>query len=277
MMEKKSEDFTQVVAHALNAISNASIIIEPFPHVAVDNILPESYYAQLLKHLPGVAEIEMTSGFGHMKLESGDQAFQRIGDDRRSFWRRFEKEVKTPVCRILIEMMQPFVSSKMEQLFGGAAKKVLADPVSFQIQRGIIQCRARGMDMQPHLDKATNLFSYLFYLSDDPAFKPFGTTLYEVERRSELVKAYRERAGVRVWFPDPKEFKIKKSKTLEFQGNRLVAFVNYAHSLHGVYTGADAPRFAMQNYCELPIDTALAHFSDWQDPLSPDGYFHGGA
>jgi hypothetical protein len=272
------DDLSEVADHALKALASTVVIESPFPHLVVDEIFPGPYYAEIVRRLPQLDLIKIAAEFGHMKIEPDDASFQLMSQENRDFWRRFDTEVKTPICRRLIDIFTPFAEEKVGQLFGNDAlakyREARGEP--WQIQRGIVQCRIKGNTHEPHVDKATNVFTYLFYFSPDESLRPFGTILYDVKQRDQLVRAYRDRAQVRVWSPNPVEYGIATNKTLEFRGNRMVAFANMAHSVHGTRTDVAVPRFSMQSYCEFPPRSALALFDGWKDNLAPDGLYRGG-
>lgn len=261
------------LAHIERACAAAAIQDQPFPHIVIDEILPWPYFELLENHLPRESEFQIQGGFGHIKIEETDDAFRKLGRKRKTIWRHFDVQIKAAACAGLARRFAPYASEKLCELFGQGGEDLTTE--SYAAQRGIIQCRTRGAIQHPHLDKATTLFTYLFYFSKDEKLAPHGTTLYETGRPDTLLEAYRERADVRVWYPDVTRFAIKACRKVDYRPNRLIAFINLSRSLHGTWTEAPVPRFSMQTYCELP-PRAQALFLAWSDSLTPGQAYAGG-
>jgi hypothetical protein len=129
--------------------------------------------------------------------------------------------------------------------------------------------------MGAHVDKATSLFTYLFYFPQDDTLHPFGTAFYKVRDQADLLQRYRANRGIRAWFPTNGEVELTPCPPLEFRRNRLVSYVNLPYSLHGAATDAAAPRYSMQSFCDLPLRVTLPLYEGWHDPISPTGAFRG--
>jgi hypothetical protein len=170
----------------------------------------------------------------------------------------------------------PAVSSL---IFGEEAEHLRSElePKEFRSVRGIVQCRITGARMGAHVDKATSLFTYLFYFAPDDSLRPFGTIFYKAQDRASLLERYRANRGIRAWFPEAAELDLRPQPPLEFRRNRLVSYVNLPSSLHGAATDAAAPRYSMQNFCDLPLRVTLPLYKDWKDPISPTGLYRGDA
>jgi hypothetical protein len=252
-----------VMAHAAEVISAATIQHDPFPHLSVNGVLPAWYFGRLLENLP--YNFGQAAPFQHVKLQRDDALFRAMPSNSRKFWTQFEASVKPAVCGALAIRLASYAAEKMADLFGSV---VAVSPSELKPQRGIIQCRARGAVQEPHIDKATTAFTFLFYFSGTPG--PYGTTLYNVANKAEMLDDYRKRADVRVWSPDPVRYGISAAKTLRFAENSLVAFAGVAHAVHGV-TDVPNKRISMQNYCELPA-RLKRQFFQWNDALTGQKY-----
>jgi hypothetical protein len=268
-----------VTEHACQRVRAAAINPDPFPHIVVDGIFPEQYYEELLSHLPAVSSLTIPVAFGMMKIGEDDATFQSMPESARQFWNEFDQKVKPSICEALLERYLPYAAEKLSLIFGDEAEQVKGqlEPKEFRSVRGIVQCRITGARMGAHVDKATSLFTYLFYFAPDDSLRPFGTIFYKAQDRANLLERYRANRGIRAWFPETGELDLRPEPPLEFCRNRLVSYVNLPYSLHGAATDAAAPRYSMQNFCDLPLRIALPLYKDWKDPISPTGLYRGDA
>ena len=229
-----------VTERACNLIEAASICPDPFAHLVVDGIFPETYYDQILRHLPPQSALSIPAKFGMMKIADHDPVFSGLSAEGREFWAVFDREVKAPICRALLQRYLPYAKEKLNLIFGDRAKTWACDleQDDFIALRGIVQCRIAGDRMGAHVDKATSLFTYLFYFAPDESLRPFGTIFYEAKDRAYLLERYRANSAVRAWFPAADELELMPYPPLKFRRNRLVSYVNLPYSLHGAATDA---------------------------------------
>ena len=129
--------------------------------------------------------------------------------------------------------------------------------------------------MGAHVDKATSLFTYLFYFASDDSLRPFGTIFYKAKDRAHVLERYRANSAIRAWFPAADELELMPLPPLEFRRNRLLSYVNLPYSLHGAATDAVAPRYSMQSFCDFPPRVTLPLFDGWKDSVSPTGTYRG--
>ncbi len=267
--------------HAVRRIESASINEDPFPHILIDGIFPEPFYAELLKHLPPVSALTIPVHFGMMKIGDDDAAYRSMPDATRQFWATFDNEIKPPVCQALLKRYLPYAEKKLTQIFGeDTAKSRSAALVAedFRPLRGIVQCRTTGDRMGPHVDKSTSMFTYLFYFAPDDSLKPFGTIFYDCDNPHELLSRYRANRGIRAWFPtedDIAAMKLRPRPPVEFSRNRLVSYAGIPFALHGAASDAATPRYSMQSFCDLPLSVTLPLYEGWRDPISPSGIWRG--
>jgi hypothetical protein len=244
----------------------------------VDGIFPEPYYEQLLSYLPAVSLLSIPVAFGMMKIGEDDATFCAISQAAQQFWLEFDRVVKPSICRSLLDRYLPYTAEKLSLIFGdeiGGSSSFGIGPEEFRPLRGIVQCRITGARMGAHVDKATSLFTYLFYFAPDDSLRPFGTIFYKPHDHRDLLQRYRANRGIRAWFPKEGEVQLTPCPPLEFRRNRLVSYLNLPYSLHGAATDAAAPRYSMQNFCDLPLRITLPLYEGWHDPISPTGLYRG--
>ena len=264
--------------HALQRIESVRIQTKPFPHLIVDEIFPDDFYEEILSHLPDVSSLSIPDKFGMMKIGDDDTAFRALPQASQKFWSIFETDIKTPICSALLRHYKSYLSEKLTLIFGPAPIESTVADEEFRHLRGIVQCRTTGSRMGPHVDKATSLFTFLFYFASDESLRPFGTIFYEAPNLEALTERYRANRGIRAWFPnndDLAALNLRPAPPIEFQRNRLVSYANLPYSLHGAATDAAAVRFSMQSFCDLPLRISMPLFEGWRDPISPNGLYRG--
>lgn len=253
--------------HLARKIEAATVMLDPFPHVVVDEVFPDWYFERAQQFLiePSYFPLTGGDGFGFMRIEDDDPHFSLLGIEQRSYWRHLDAIVKPALFEALSKRFAAHASTKLGLMLDGEVPNI--DLANSEPTRGIIQCRTGKLAQPPRVDKATSLFTYFLQFSRGPSLEQFGEALYEVEHKDALISAYKERAEVRLWVPDIRQFGIQRSKTIEYRPNRLLAFINFPYSLHSVDGDATPGRISIQNYCELPQE-GQALFSNWTDALN---------
>jgi hypothetical protein len=269
--------YEEVTEYACRLIEAARINPDPFAHLIIDGIFPEAYYEQILRHLPPPSALSIPVKFGMMRLVPDDPVLNGLSAEGRKFWSDFEGEVKTPICRALLKRYFRYAEEKLTLIFGDRARAWVGElkQDEFIPLRGIVQCRIAGDRMGAHVDKATSLFTYLFYFAPDDSLRPFGTIFYEAKDRAHVLERYRANSAIRAWFPAADELELTPLAPLEFRRNRLLSYVNLPYSLHGAATDAEAPRYSMQSFCDFPRRVTLPLFDGWKDSSSPTGIYRG--
>lgn len=268
----------EISEHVTHRIKAAVIETEPFPHLVVDGIFPEAFYEEMLCHLPPRELLSIPVAFGMMKIGEDDATFRAMPKASQDFWTAFDGDVKRSVFAALLQRWLPYVEEKLTLIFGCEAARSAIQEMNaeeFKQLRGIVQCRITGARMSAHVDKATSLFTYLFYFAPDDSLRPFGTIFYRANDRTKALDAYRANRSIRAWFPPEGSLDLTPYPALEFYRNRLVSYANLPYSLHGAATDAAVPRYSMQSFCDLPLRIALPLYEGWKDAISPTGVWRG--
>ena len=271
-------DTKTIAERAEHLISTAAIEADPFPHLLVDGIFPEAFYEEILRNLPPREILSVPVTFGMMKIGDDDQSFRSLPKSGQEFWTLFDRDVKQPIFAALIRRWLPFAEEKLTLIFGAdAARAALSElqPEEFTQLRGIVQYRITGARMGPHVDKATSLFTYLFYFASDDSLRPFGTIFYKAHDLAKVIEGYRANKSIRAWFPPEGSLDLSPRAPLEFRRNRLVSYANLPYALHGAATDAVAPRYSMQSFCDFPLRLTMQLYEGWKDAVSPTGFYRG--
>lgn len=252
--------------HVIERIQSTSLQLEPFPHLQVQNILPEELYEQIvrqnktLKHwnvyhkpsrkhgLPKRQEIHILSERGAPKRVRRDPFtkervinsydIDRLIPDHAIFdfkgIQRSVNQFRDDVRGTAWERFRSILTSQelaqaILDKFADELRKLNRYPSDASIlDRNIQMNKDRGgFSMDPHTDTEFKLLFGLFYLADDDKHRDFSTILY----RSKSVQ--------RSWRTTPIDRKIPNTdfepvKYLEYLPNTMAIMLKTDESWHGV-------------------------------------------
>lgn len=179
---------------------------DPFPHLVLENALPNEYYNALLASRPTPDEIIRGREVGpNQRIDLPTEYAKR---DLWPLWRSF--------CTV---HSSPEFVEKICQVFGIEVPKTF----TIRCQPGLntpspTLSRVRG----PHLDNPKELFAGLFYMPTD-----FDGGDLEIYRWKEGPKKFHGKLEV-------EDECVELVKTIKYRPNTLVMFLNTINSLHGV-------------------------------------------
>jgi|SRR5688572_2187668 len=219
---------TPVVANPLGFIlerlRNAHVEADPFPHYYLEGVLPEAYYHDLLRHLPGSNVYENLYEVTDLKLDHFRNRYQRdlndgwtsaLPPELQPFWNSFHEWFLSPT------LAQAVLESFAEPLRPRLGERSAWPEVSVEAQ--FIRHRA-GYFLGPHSDLYTKLVVILLYLAPDERAAGLGTSLYRPK-----VEGFS--------CPDSKHYSFDdfiRVKTAPYKPNSLLAFVRSDISFHGL-------------------------------------------
>ena len=208
----------------LERLRSAHVEADPFPHYHLEHVLPDDYYAELLRHLPGSSIYENLYEVTDLKLDHFRHRYQRDMDDGwtnalppqlQTFWNSFNEWFLSP------ELAQAVLESFAEPLRARIGEQDSWPEVSVEAQ--FIRHRA-GYFLGPHSDLYTKLVVVLLYLAPDARGERLGTSLYRPK-----VEGFS--------CPDSKHYPFEdfiRVKTAPYRPNSLLAFVRSDVSFHGL-------------------------------------------
>lgn len=197
---------------------------DPFPHYYIEQVLPEDYYEQLLKHLPGSSVYENLYEVTDLKLDHFRHRYQRDLNEGwtnalplalQNFWNSFNEWF------LSAQLAEAFLESFTEPLRPRIGEREAWPEVSVEAQ--FIRHRA-GYFLGPHSDLYTKLVVVLVYLAPDARAARLGTSLYRPRREGFSC-------------PDSKHYPFEdfiRVKTAPYKPNSLLAFVRSDVSFHGL-------------------------------------------
>src|SRR5690349_22392287 len=210
--------------HFIGRLGGVKVDTDPFPHYYLEQVLPESYYQELLHHLPGSSVYENLYEVTDLKLDHFRHRYQRdlnegwtnaLPPKLQNFWNSFNEWFLSP------RLAQAFLESFAEPLRSRIGEREAWPEVSVEAQ--FIRHRA-GYFLGPHSDLYTKLVVVLLYLAPDARAERLGTSLYRPRRTGFSC-------------PDSKHYPFEdfiRVKTAPYKPNSLLAFVRSDISFHGL-------------------------------------------
>lgn len=222
--------FSGVEEHVIYQIANAPIREYPFPHIYVEAVFPQDFYAALRRNWPTSSHLVSLGSTGRVSkgayaerfILSLDQAeVGRLPDALRGFWTEVGEWLLAPrFLDALIEKFERYIRKRFGNDLGSlryaAESLIMRDQTNYKLR--------------PHTDSPDHLLSLLFYCPDDESRKHLGTTIY-----TPLNPDFRCPGG-----PDHPREMFRRVTTMEYRPNTLFAFLKTDNSFHGVEPIHDA-------------------------------------
>lgn len=168
--------------HAVYRIRNAPVQEWPFPHIHVDGIFPEEFYAELRRLFPIERDLiplastpRVGKGYSDKRLVLFHDEVDRmdVEDDKLSFWRdAFRILTEGEVAEALIARFADILRPRLESV----------DPTP-GVNAGLRREAVLAVDhpnyaLGPHTDQPSKVLSAMFYLAPDCRRQQLGTSLY---------------------------------------------------------------------------------------------------
>ncbi len=213
--------------HILTHIMEAPLNERPFPYSLVENVFPEDYYAEILKHLP---PLECYDNLGETgKVKKGAYKERYITDipilrtratppQDLQFWTELGDWMTAQP--FLVQMLKKFEAHCLQRFAGKGGFTFTTD---FRLVRDFTHYA-----IGPHTDTPSKVLSLLFYLPQDERYAHLGTSIYEPP------PGFTCKGGPHYGFDG-----FKKKYTAPFTPNTLFLFFKTPTSFHGVEPIAD--------------------------------------
>lgn len=211
------------LAHFINRLSAAEVVLEPYPHYYLENVFPVDYYQALLKHLPASTVYQNLFEVTDYKLDHFRHRDQRNLDDGwtnsltvalKEFWDSFNEWFLGPE---LAQAVLASFTAPLRARFGNEPWPAVS------VESQLIRHRA-GYFLGPHSDLHTKLVVLLVYLAPDESAAHLGTSLYRPKDPSFTCPN-----SLHYPFDD-----FVRAATAPYKPNSLLAFLRSDISFHGV-------------------------------------------
>jgi len=258
-----------VKAFVRDAVSSATLHLDPSAHLVVEGLFPEQFYRLLVDSMPPAVLFEPIDRVKADFRPFGGPSATLVS---RLVWQAFEQDIVDGVMRdVLLDRFQPVLLRHYARLVG---EDFAAEAASLPMRAaGRLMRRVPGYRLGPHLDPKRVLITGLLYCARPGDSEEYGTSLYRVNR--PFVAPF-----LKTYYPREDGLECTVAKTIPFTANRFIAFIN-ADAAHGAELPRDAAqqdRYAYQFYIQpdaarfddllrrVPADTQAL----WQEPRSQE-------
>jgi hypothetical protein len=228
----------KIVQSILSKVSKTDIISEPFPHIVIQNALDSDLYDQLSKEYPG-SELLASNKNIVSNTRYQISAHEAIGNNQISpVWQDFishhvSHEFYQEVIdlfgshiRALYPWLEESLGRNLEDLSTGIRRKDPGKDVVLDCQPGVNSPVSTPTSVRgPHVDSPGELYAALLYMRDENDDSVGGDLdIYRIKDPNHVFHGAAEL----------KDQYIEKVKTVKYEKNVLVFFINTPHSVHGV-------------------------------------------
>ena len=216
----------------LDALKRAACVAQPFPHLVVDDCLPQSSYCALVETFPAdlVPEAVRITANKRYDIFSSWGSSPNDLPSMPAPWRVFVAQNETAdMARMTCSRLMPQLVLGEGELFQPLAGPGAVDPgdIRVRVSVGVNTQAAQQTSVRgPHCDRLTKAFVGLYYLKD-PAEGRLGGDLL-------LYRWKPGRKPRRAWPATIDEADVELGATIEYAPNRLVLFMNADEAIHGV-------------------------------------------
>lgn len=232
----------------MRAIERAPMRTFPFPHVYVESVFPDDYYAELRRNWPSASRFVTLESTGRVPEGAYPERFimpltkdkvNALSGEGRAFWSDFS-QWSLESSRFLTAAMDKF-EPYVRQRFGDALE-------SLNFSHEVLVVRDHSnYRLGPHTDSPRKVLSLLFYCPDDDRYSHLGTSMY-----TPIDPAFRCEGGPHHAFEH-----FEKVATMDYRPNTLFAFVKTDASFHGVDPIRDADVLRDLILYDIRVETAV--------------------
>lgn len=217
--------YSGVEQHVIYQIANAPVREHPFPHMSVDSVFPQDFYAKLRGHWPAASSLVSLSETGRVYgakyaerliLTLTAEDIERLPPGRREFWSEF-------AAWFLGHGLFDALMLKFDRYVQARFGEHLEDRVRFFADALVIKDLS-NYSLGPHTDNPRKVLALVFYCPDNAERRHLGTSIYVPKD-----PAFRCKGG-----PHYDHALFTRAATMEYRPNSLFAFFKTDRSFHGV-------------------------------------------
>jgi hypothetical protein len=216
-----------LASHVTSAVARTTLELDPFPHVVIENLLPEGLSDELISALPPAAFFT-TQKMSRQELEV---PFEFAPEYSRIVWGVFFSKVITEaMVPALTEKFRPALDDFVRSHWPGLGSLSQAG-IALQVSNSRLMLRRPGYVIKPHRDPRWAFLTCLVYLPKSAEHQIYGTQLYRLGHEPELTH------NSPLW-ADPNECELVKE--VPARRNTALVFLN-STGAHGASIPRDAP------------------------------------
>lgn len=216
----------QVVAEIEPRVAAAPVRTRPFPHLVIDDLLPDVVRNALDRHWPNRDRIGRTNYAARGEVRVSRLAATSEGHEQ-AFWNAL-RVLAIRINRATRARLERYAGDKFRPLIGPDWRRRLGE-IRYDDHDAMLAHYTGLVDLPPHIDHARLVVNGFVYLGDRDAPTPEplrGTMLYRSlgfawPTNRDIPKALRD-------------LYLREATEVEWRDNRLLAYLNGPSSFHGV-------------------------------------------
>jgi hypothetical protein len=264
-------DVTRVAGHVRAAIDSAPVVLEPYEHMVVEQLLPPDVYDVLIEAIPPEPFFDDRDSIKRnlrFPMELGPTLTSMV-------WGFFDEVVTQQMIRpAVLERFAGPLQQHYDSIFG-PDHRARAIAMPHRVNSGRLMLRRRGYHLDPHRDPKHSMLTCLVYFARPGDDEAFGTEIFSVANDSDA--NYKQ-----TYYPEQAGHTCTLVKVVPFRPNSMLVFLN-SRGAHGATIPADAPeslaRYSYQFYVGPEKDalgTLVRQLPDarrrmWQNKDGRDG------
>ena len=226
-LRAKLGDGEHIAAHAASAVARAQLEPDPFPHIVIQNLLPDDLHSELIRALPSNAFFK-TQDMTRQELEV---PFVFAPEYSRVVWGMFfTKVIAEAMVPALTEKFRPALDDFLRTHWPQIGSMAEAG-ITLRVSNSRLLLRRPGYVIKPHRDPRWAFLTCLVYLPQTAEHQVYGTQLYRLRHEPELTHSSP------LWVD---RSACELVKDVPAHRNTAVAFLN-GTGAHGASVPSDAP------------------------------------
>ncbi len=175
-------DGERIAAHAAAAVSASRLERDPFPHILIENLLPDDIASELLRAVPSSAFFKTEN----MKRQELEVPFVFAPEYSRVVWGLFFNKVITEtMVPALTEKFRPALDEFLHAHWPELGPLATAG-IALRVSNSRLLLRRPGYVIKPHRDPRWAFLTCLVYLPRSSDHEVYGTQLYRLHREPEV-------------------------------------------------------------------------------------------
>ena len=211
-------------AHIARVMEQTQVIEDPFPHLVVENLLPEKLYQHACSIWP--ASSEFAGGKNAQRhtlpVTYGCLEDTTLPKDQKVFWRIFGEVIVNRYLKPkLADKFKPFLCQKLG--LEESWNSFHPDRDTCNLRQDCLIIDRDCPNMLPHIDQLNMLAQIMIYFPEDDEHQEMGTVFYEGSPSTTPNNIYEVN--------NPAD--IRFAKKVPYRPNTLVVFIQSPTAWHG--------------------------------------------
>jgi hypothetical protein len=223
-------DADRIAAHINAAFERTPLELDPYPHIVIQNWLPDDVYDRVVAATPASIFFARDRD-EHWAVPSGIAPLYS-----RQVWAFV---ANTIVGQLVHEALNRKFQDAICRYVRGLVPSLPRDiDLTLHPSDGRIMLRRPGYHLAPHRDPKWGFVTGIVYLAREADNEAHGTQIYRVRDDAEAPTS-------RVYYPEPEKCELVKD--VPFRANTMLAFLN-SEGAHGASIPADAQPPNLERY-----------------------------